>query len=175
MSRHVGIFGPPECGKTTAAKAILRERWRMLRRRAIVVDLNGDAWPAHCLVFNSLDRALAFAWRVSGCDFVIDDASGQIYRDAGHNDLFTRIRHQQHTLFVIGHNATILLPIQREALGTLLLFRQSPKAIAAWVEDWAEPRIEAAANMRAYEFLFCKRFGAADGSHLVQSGRFAAP
>lgn len=175
MSRHVGIFGPGECGKTTAAKSLLAARWRRFRRRAIVIDPNRDTWPAHCLIFSERDRGLARAWQITGCDVVIDDATGQIYRDTAQNDLFTRIRHQHHTLFILGHTATILLPLQRDALGTLLLFRQSPKAVATWEDEWAEPRIAAAATLKKYEFLWCKKFGAPDGSHLIQKGKFPPP
>ena len=175
MSRHVGIFGPGECGKTYAGMELLRQRWILFRRRAIVLDLNRAAWPAHCLVFPDRDKGLAFAWREQGCDLVIDDATGQIYRDPAQNDLFTRIRHQHHTLFVLGHTATMLLPLQRDALGTLLLFRQSPVAIQTWVNEWAEPRIEQAALLKRYEFLLCKKFGAPDGSHLIQKGKFPPP
>jgi hypothetical protein len=76
---------------------------------------------------------------------------------------------------VVGHRATVLLPVQRDQFGKLILFRQSPGAARSWTEEWAEPRMAQATDLRKYEFLYCVKFGAADGSHLIQKGVFPPP
>jgi hypothetical protein len=72
---------------------------------------------------------------------------------------------------MIGHRATVLLPVQRDQFGKLILFRQSPGAARIWAEEWAEPRMAEAVELKACEFLYCVKFGAPDGGHLVKKGR----
>lgn len=175
MSLHVGIFGPSLCGKTYAAKQLSLAHWRQ-RRRSIVCDPNGEQWGAHALCFSALDeRFLAAFWKHRNCAVFIDEATMTIDRDAGLNDLFTRGRHQGHILHVMGHRATVLQPIQRDQFGSLLLFRQSPGSAAIWAEEWAETRMQEATTLLKYEFLFCKKFAAPDGNHLIQKCKFPPP
>lgn len=176
MSIHVGIFGPGMCGKTTAAKCLSRALWNNERRRSIVCDPNRERWGAHALVFDKLDdKFLRTVWRYRNCAVFIDEATMTIDRDTAFTDLFTRVRHVGHILHIMGHRATVLLPIQRDQFGTLLLFRQSPGAAKIWSEEWAEQRILQSCDLKKYEFLWCKKFSAPDGSHLIQKGKFPAP
>lgn len=175
MSIHVGIFGPSLCGKTYAAKQLSRAMMRE-GRRSLVSDPNRDIWGPQALVFGKLDEAfLRAVWRFRNCAVFIDEATISIDRDAAFTDLFTRSRHAGHIIHVMGHRATVLLPIQRDQFGTLFLFRQSPGAAKIWSEEWAEIRIQGATSLKKYEFLYCKKFGAPDGSHLIQKGKFPPP
>lgn len=174
MSRHVGIFGPSLCGKTFAAKVLSLALWRTCRLRSLVLDPQGDDWGAHALVFRDRERFLKAFWRHRNCAVFIDEATVTVGRDNTFTDLFTRGRHQGHILHTMGHRATVLLPIQRDQFGTLLLFRQSPGSASIWAEEWAEQRMHAATELRKYEFLFCQKFAAPDGRHLVEKRIFPA-
>ncbi|OAM87573.1 ATP-binding protein [Termitidicoccus mucosus] len=175
MSIHVGIFGPSLCGKTYAAIMLSLALWRQERRRSIVLDPNGSDWGPHAIVFRDMDRFLAFLWRHRNCAVFIDEATLTIDRGVEFTDLFTRVRHAGHILHIMGHRATVLLPIQRDQFGKLLLFRQSPGSAKIWGEEWAEPRMVEATELKKYEFLYCVKFGAPDGSHLIQRGKFPPP
>lgn len=175
MSVHVGIFGPSLCGKTFAAKSLSLALWLTQNRRSIVCDPNREQWGRHALVFGTLDdRFLRAVWRYRNCAVFIDEATIMIDRDTAFTDLFTRLRHQGHILHVMGHRATVLLPIQRDQFGTLMLFRQSPTAAKIWAEEWAEKRMLASCDLKKFEFLLCKKFAAPDGSHLIKPGKFPA-
>ena len=199
MSIHVGIFGPSLCGKTTAAKILSRARWLGHRRRSLVLDLNAEHWGAHALVYTLPSRIrnppdgvtvtgeeraaavekltntfLAKLWATRDCDVFIDEATETVGRSGDFTGVFTRSRHRGHVVYAMGHAATVLLPIQRDQFGTLLLFRQSPRAAGLWAEEWAEPRMIQATTQNKYHFLFCQKFGAADGSHLIEPRIFPA-
>jgi hypothetical protein len=167
VSIHVGIFGPSLCGKTHAAKWLSRDAWARAKRRSLVLDINGEHWGAQALVFRERSAFLAAFWRHRDCAVFIDEATVTVGRDDSLTDLFTRGRHQGHIVHAMGHRATVLLPIQRDQFGTLLLFRQSPQSAAIWAEEWAEPRIHAATTLPKHRFLLCRKFAAADGGHAV--------
>jgi hypothetical protein len=175
MSIHVGIFGPGLCGKTYACKCLSAAHAQQ-GRKSLVCDPNGEDWGAHALVYRRCEAAfLAAVWKHRNCAVFIDEATLTIDRGVEFTDLFTRVRHAGHILHVIGHRATVLLPVQRDQFGKLILFRQSPGSAKIWGEEWAEPRMAEAAELKKYEFLYCVKFGAPDGSHLVQKGRFPPP
>jgi hypothetical protein len=174
VSIHVGIFGPSLCGKTFAAKVLCIALWRSHRMRALVLDPQGGDWGAHALVFRDRAAFLRAFWKHRNCAVFIDEATVTVGRDNTLTDLFTRGRHQGHILHVMGHRATVLLPIQRDQFGKLLLFRQSPGSAAIWAEEWAEQRMHSATELKKYEFLFCAKFAAKDGGHLVEKKIFPA-
>ena len=175
MSIHAGIFGPGLCGKTYGCKLLSRSHAKQ-GRKSIVCDPNGEDWGPHALVFKRCDEAfMAAVWKHRNCAIFIDEATMTIDRGVEFTDLFTRVRHVGHILHVIGHRATVLLPVQRDQFGKLILFRQSPGSAKIWAEEWAEPRMMEATELKKYEFLYCVKFGAADGSHVILKAKFPPP
>lgn len=156
---HVGIFGPGRGGKTTCAKRLSKAGWETARLRSLVWDINGEQWGRHALLFMQEEPFWRQVWREKSCLVFVDEAAETIKRDSSKTSLFTRIRHRGHKLVVIGHSGANLLPVQRQQISTLFLFRQSPEGAALWAELYADRRIMAATALKRYEFLECHLFG----------------
>ena len=155
---HVGIFGPGLSGKTTLAKKLSQEYWMTSGIKSIVLDPIGDDWGAQAFVTDNEEIFLRMVRAEKQCAVFVDEASQTIKRDKDKTPLFTSIRHGGHRMHVIGHDGMSLLPVMREQLQTLFLFRQSMKPLAVWSELLSEPRIFEASNLQQYEFLWCRLY-----------------
>lgn len=153
-----GVFGPSLAGKTTLAKALSREYWQRYKMRTLVLDLNAEEWGQQALLFTDEEKFWIAVWKTQGCLVIVDEASETINRDKGLIGVFTRLRHNNHKLLVIGHSGVNLLPIMRQQIDTLYLFRQSRKSCAIWVEDFIEDSLEQAFELEQYEFLRAERW-----------------
>lgn len=153
-----GIFGPKLSGKTTLAMALSREYWRKQRMRSLVLDPNMEDWGKQAWVTNDEQKFWSAVWKTEACLVIVDEAGETINRDKGLIAVFTRLRHLHHKLIVIGHNGINLLPIMRQQLDTLYLFRQSPRAAAMWAEDMTQRGFVAAEELGQYEFLYGEKF-----------------
>lgn len=161
---HVGIFGSGLSGKTTLAKGITGAAFKSSRITTLVLDPNNERWGDHAKVFTDEDAFWHAVWNeYTGCLVVVEEAAETIRRDNKKTSLFTRIRHRGHKLIVVGHGGTNLLPVQREQIHHLYLFRQSPKAAELWAELWADERIMESTRLDQYEFLRCVLWGAENG------------
>lgn len=140
-------------GKTTLAKHVSAEYWRRYKIRTLVLDITGDEWGPHSLRFDDEEKFWETVWKTRDCLIIVDEASETINRDKELTRVFTRMRHQGHKLLVIGHNGVSLLPIMREQIDTLYLFKQSRKACDVWAEVMIEDEIYTAQGLEQYEFL----------------------
>lgn len=156
---NAGIFGPSKSGKTTLAKALSAEFWRTKKLKSIVLDPHLDKdWGAHALVFADEVKFWSVVWASDHCVVIVEEATQTINRNQDLNKVFTAIRHNYHSLIVVGHNGTSLLPIMRQQLEKLYLFLHSPKAAKIWVEETACQDLFQATTLNQYEFLYYKRF-----------------
>lgn len=151
-----GIFGPKKSGKTTLAQYLASEYWKQEGRRSLVNDPNQAAWGAECWQAETEEKFWQTAWKTRDCLLICDDAAATINRDADLVDVFTRINHCGHKLLVIGHSGGNLLPVMREQMDTLYLFRTSPKMADAWYEIFHDPAIREANTLGQFEFLFVR-------------------
>lgn len=156
---HVGIFGPGRSGKTTLAKHLSRAYWMQAGIRSLAWDINGEQWGRQCMMFMHEEPFWRQVWREKSCAVFVDEAAETIKRDSNKTSLFTRIRHRGHKLHVIGHNGTNLLPVQREQISTVYLFRQTEDGARLWADLFTDKRILAATTLARYEFLECHLFG----------------
>ena len=162
---HVGIFGPGLCGKTTLAKSIAVDGWRLGRRKSIVLDPNlaidpsaKNQWGPAAFVTADVELFRRVFWAEKGCLAFIEESSEMIDRDRSQTGFFTRGRHNGHKIIVCGHTGSSMLPVQREQLQTLMLFRQPKSSAKVWAELHAEPRIFQCTELRQYEFLYCRLY-----------------
>lgn len=155
-----GIFGPKLSGKTTLAKELSRQYWVKSNRRSLVLDPNKEYWGEHAWVTDDEEKFWAAVWKTNGAPslVIVEEAAETINRDKGLTAVFTRLRHLHHKLIVIGHNGSTLLPIMREQLDTLYLFRQSRQASIMWAEAMTREEFLEAQNLAQYEFLYGPRF-----------------
>lgn len=156
---HVGIFGPGQSGKTTLAKHLSRSYWENHDIPSLVLDPNFEIWGKHARVFTDESIFWDTVWKEKSHAVFVEEAAETIRRDNGKTSLFTRVRHRGHKVHVSGHSGTNLLPVMREQLSTLFLFRQSAKAAALWAEMLVDERILAATALDEFEFLECQIFG----------------
>lgn len=177
MSYHKAVCGQSGCGKSTYAMRYSAMAYRLSGRRSLAFDPNGADWGPHCLVCSDLRRVADFwyfVWRAKNCVVFVDEVATVMPRDAEANEVFTRIRHRGHQLVMILHEAANLLPVQRDACSTLVLFNQHPRSAQLWADAWNEPRLAAAPTLRKYEFLFAQKFAdPVTGLHEVQRGKLA--
>ena len=162
---HFGIFGPGLSGKTTLAKYLSREYWRTWGVKSLVHDLNGDHWGPQAWVTTEEEKFWEMVWhRELDCALFVEEAAETIARDSAKTALFTRVRHRHapggpgHRLHVIGHSGANLLPVQRQQIHTLYLFRQSQAGAELWAEEFADERILGAVSLGQYEFLYCRLY-----------------
>lgn len=172
---HVGIFGPGQSGKTTLAKAILTE---MAKKGfgSLVLDKNQEeGWPKESETFVSENQFWQVVWQEQRKVICVEEATETIARKKNLIPVFTRLRHLGHKLCVVGHSGTNLLPIMREQLHTLFLFRQPPKSAEIWAETFADERIMTCTDLAQYEFLRCILFGGKDRKNLIQKNILTLP
>lgn len=146
-------------GKTTLAQSLSRAYWRDCRIKSLVLDPNGDDWGPQAFVTKSEPVFWEMVWhRETGCALFVEEATETIARDPEKNSLFTRVRHRHHRLHVLGHAGQNLLPVQREQMHTVYLFRQSAKGAELWAEQFADDRILASTTLPQYHFMRCRYF-----------------
>lgn len=153
-------MGPKLSGKSTLAMTLSREYWRKHKMRSLVLDPNLDPWGPQAWVTDDEEKFWDVVWRTQQALVIVDEAGETINRDKGLINVFTRLRHKHHKLIVIGHSGVNLLPIMRQQLDTLYLFRQAKPAAAMWAEDMTQEGFRGAVALEQFEFLYGEKFKA---------------
>lgn len=154
-----GIFGPKLSGKTTLAKSLSRQYWRQFRIKTIVLDINDDAWGEQATATPDEEIFWKLVWRARNCLIIVDEAAATIRRERTLIPVFTRMRHCQHKLIVIGHSGMDLLPVMRQQLDTIFLFRQPESSAKVWAEVFTENGLLESTNLRQFEFIKHELYG----------------
>lgn len=158
---HVGTFGPSLFGKSRLNIQLADSYFKKSAIRSIVFDPNeDDVWPESARVFRT-DKDLFWrtVWASKHCAVFVDESAETIKRDADLMPMFTRIRHCEHKMHVMGHEATNLLPGMRGQLSTLFLFRQVEKDAVIWANLFADKRILESISLGRFDFLHCQLAG----------------
>lgn len=154
-----GVIGPKLSGKTTLAKELSRQYWNRQARRTLVLDPNLQDWGPQAWVTDDEEKFWRVVWGSKTPSLVIvDESTEMINRDKELIPVFTRLRHLNHKLIVCGHGAYNFLPIMRQQLDTLYLFRQSDYDAEIWARDMTQPGFRDAENLPQYEFLYGTRY-----------------
>lgn len=153
-----GIFGPKLSGKTTLARALARAYYVRAGRRALVFDPHLEPWGNHAFVTADEEKFWPVVWRETGYLVVVEEAAATIRRERELVPVFTRLRHNNHKLLVIGHSGMDLLPVMRQQLDEIYLFRQPEKAAVVWAETFCEDGLLDAQKLRQFEFLRCRLY-----------------
>lgn len=143
---HLGIFGRRLSGKTTRAVQICAGSREIEGRYGVVLDpkMRQHNWGEHCYV--TYDRAKWLAkWQhpqCRNCNIVWEEQATTNKRAADLVDVFTaKAGEHGHRLIVTGHSGSSMLPVMREQLTELILFRQSKREGEMWAEQFADERI----------------------------------
>lgn len=153
-----GIFGISLSGKTTLAKKISAQYAR-IGRASLVLDPFLEDWGRHAAVTADEEKFWETVWKSRKMLVVVDECSTTIRREKELIPVFTSLRHLDHKLLVIGHHGSDLLPVMREQLDTVYLFRQNEKSAKYWVEKFADERVLESTSLSRYEYLYCRNFG----------------
>lgn len=156
---HVGIFGPGLSGKTTLAKHLSRSYWYDSNPgiKSLCLDPNLEKWGEQAWITSDPVAFEKMAFETErGCAVFVDESSETIDRDKAKTKFFTRIRHCGHKLHVIGHDGSSLLPVQRQQLHTLFLFKQPKSAAKVWAELYGNEKILESCTLKQHEFLWCR-------------------
>jgi hypothetical protein len=152
-------MGPKLSGKTTLVKHLSRDYWRQKNIRSLVLDLNQDQdWGVQAWTTADEKRFWSVVWASRNCLVIVEEAAATIRRDRDLVPVFTRMRHNEHRLIVVGHSGADLLPTMRQQFDTLFLFRQPPSAAEVWAEVFADERVMQCTTLKKYEILHCKLF-----------------
>ena len=156
-----GIFGPKLSGETTLARALSLQYWRQSQLRSLVYDPNDDEkdlWGKHAFSTSNEAHFWECVWKTQGCLVIVEEAAATIRRERELVPAFTRIRHNHHKVIVIGHSGADLLPVMRQQIDQIYLFRQPKKAAEVWAETFCEDGLLQATQLRQYEFIRCNLF-----------------
>lgn len=158
---HTGIFGPSLSGKTTLAKSLSAKLYRDHQIGSLVLDPLMDQWGEGAKVFSAEDEEKFWAavWSEKRKMVVVDEGTEMIARSRELIPAFTRIRHRGHKLFVIGHRGDSLLPVMRDQISELYLFRQTEKSAQIWADQFTNEDILQATQLEQYEFIRVELYG----------------
>lgn len=153
-----GIFGPKLSGKTTLAKALSRQFWQREKLRTLVLDPHAEEWGEQALVFTDEKKFWQAVWNVQNCLIIVEEAAATIRRERTLVPVFTRLRHNNHKLLVIGHSGMDLLPVMRQQIDLIFLFRQPEQAAKVWSDTFTEKGLLQSQDLRQYEFIRCELY-----------------
>jgi hypothetical protein len=154
-----GIFGPKLSGKTTLARTLSKQFWQREQRRTLVLDPHLEMWGEHAKAYESEKDFWEAVWKVQSCLIVVEEAAATIRRERSLVPVFTRLRHNNHKLLVIGHSGMDLLPVMRQQLDLIFLFRQPKSAATVWAETFTEDGLLQSTTLKQYEFIRCELYG----------------
>lgn len=154
-----GIFGPKLSGKTTLAKALSRQYFLSHKLRSLVLDPHRENWGNQAIVFDNEENFWQTVWASRNCVVIVEESAATIRRDRDLVPVFTRLRHLNHKLIVVGHSGMDLLPVMRQQLDELFLFRQPQSAAKVWAETMTQDELLSAVELGQYEFLHTRLYG----------------
>lgn len=159
---NAGIFGPKLSGKSTLAHRLSLEHFQRYQMKSLVLDPNTDDWPnwgQHSVITDDEEKFWPMVWASQYCVVFVEEAAGTINRDKSLIQVFTKLRHNNHKLVIIGHSGMSLLPIMREQIDTIYLFRQPNSSCKVWSEVMTNEKLFAAKDLNQYEFIYHRLYG----------------
>jgi hypothetical protein len=133
--------------------------WQKFQIRSLVLDPHLEAWGEHAVVTDDEETFWPKVWNSRNCIVFVEEAATTINRDKSLIQVFTRLRHCNHKLVVIGHSGMSLLPVMREQIDTIYLFRQPVSACKVWAEVMTEEGLHAAKDLQQFHFIFHRLYG----------------
>lgn len=156
--KRAGVFGPSLCGKTTLVRELSREYWRKNQIKSLILDPHGEEWHNGAIVTADEEKFWEQVWASRNCLIVVEEAAATIRRERDLVPVFTRMRHLQHKLIVVGHSGADLLPVMRQQFDTLYLFRQPESSAKVWAEVFTDKTLLKSVELKQYEFIQAEMF-----------------
>lgn len=158
---HVAVCGRRLSGKTTLVIEYLRASWEKERRYGVVLDPKSQqhVWGDHAYVTNERAKWLG-KWQnpqCKNCNIVWEETSTTLKRDADFVDVFTaKAGEHGHRLIVTCHSGAALLPVMRDQITEIFLFRQSGNEAEMWAEKFGNvniPKVACSLDYDRREFI----------------------
>ena len=156
-----GIFGPKLSGKTTLAIKLSQQYWISQQRKSLVLDPHNEPWGNQAMVFQDEDKFWGAVWGSTNSLIIVEEAAATIRRERELVPVFTRLRHNHHLLLIVGHSGMDLLPVMRQQLDTIYLFRQPISAAKVWAETFTNDALLQSVSLQQYEFIHATLYGQA--------------
>jgi hypothetical protein len=173
--RHTyGIFGQSESGKTTLAQALSIGFWERLQIKTLVLVVQEHELPSwaklrHATTYLSEKQFWRAVWDQTGKVVIIEDAVLSVDRKKDLRPVFTTLRHNEHRTIVVGHHGSELLPLMRQNIQELYLFRQPDDVAKDWAHDMVDEGLREASTLDQYEYLHCVRWKGTTRERLDES------
>lgn len=156
------IMGPTLCGKSSLARSVLRGHWVRDRLRSLAFDpwlkKNPKIWGPHAWVTDEFPKFGHVIFNVSGCAVLWDEGTHTGGRDRDNLKFFTAIRHHHRAFYYIGHGWQTMLPIMRESLSDVVLFRQTAESAQFWANHFTDEDLLRATALPQYVALHKRAF-----------------
>lgn len=153
---HAAVIGQTGSGKTYAAQQMGRD----FRRRGVgVLSLHKprEPWPADCVSWQTAepDEYLRMFWAARGCACFMELADADIEKsDDRFHRCFTQGRHEGHRCHYLSQRAAQVHPNIRENCERLYLFSVGMKGAKLWAEEFNDPALLGAAELRPVDHWF---------------------
>jgi hypothetical protein len=159
-----------ESGKTTLAKHLAR-RYKSNDVPVIVLDsLNDPEWICDYQTTDP-DEFLRVFWASKRCACFIDEAGDAVGRfNTVMQKTATRGRHWGHSVHYISQRGVQIAPTVRDQCGHLFLLTSSLADSKVHANEWNQPRLLNANQLRKGNYFHCTRFGV-----LSQGSLFGVP
>ena len=139
--------------------ALSRQYYVSQNMRSLVLDPHAETWGGQALVLTDEAKFWETVWKTQNCLIIVEEAAATIRRERELVPVFTRLRHNKHKLLIVGHSGMDLLPVMRQQLDELYLFRQPQSAANVWAETFTQDGLLQAVNLKQFEFLHTRLYG----------------
>lgn len=166
---HTLIVGVTESGKTTLGKK-LADAHQRAGTGILVLTAVWEKWPADYQTTRP-DDFLDNFWKSRGCVAFLDEAGTTVGRfSETMRETATRGRHYGHSCYYLVQRPSLLDTTVRTQCSQLYCFALSLADAEALAEEWLQPELCEAPNLKRGEYFKCLRFGN-DGRPSIMRGR----
>lgn len=158
---HTLILGMTSSGKSSCARALVKEYKRRGVNSLVLDILNDPAWSKAGAFFqtDNPDFFLKSVFNSRECALFVDEAGEAIGRYAGPmGKIATRSRHYGHNAHFIAQRAAMLDKTIRDQCEYLICFRVSKKDAETLFDEFGYEELLTCHTLNKGEFIKCGRF-----------------
>lgn len=159
---RAAVIGGSECGKTTLAAGLSLGLWNRHKLRTLAFDPwlkeNPRRWGKHAWATDEMTKFEHVVFSCRGCCVVWDEGTSTGGRERDKVKFFTAVRHNHPAFFFLGHQYSAMLPVMRNSLTDVFLFRSNPDEATQWANIMTDPALLAASELPQFACLQKRAF-----------------